>query len=181
MPQLASQIHTIEEWLQAMTGAMTCRHRADGTSYYVLSDAEHWSDIHDTLQDVVRGAHFGEMPNDWRFSMVDSICHRLLEYSEPETKIWSVDDYGEIAFQVADVLTEVSTAQLLHWLADDCSRCQFDDEGLVDGMLPDLARLAQFRQCEEIQKMVLFIVDAFSHLLQYRQAATHTAQLFPIP
>jgi hypothetical protein len=89
----------------------------------------------------------------------------LLEYSEPETKIWGVDDYGEIAYQVADVLTEVSTARLLHWLADDCTRCEFDDQGLVDGLLPDLARLAQFRQCEEIQKMTLFIVDAFASLL----------------
>jgi hypothetical protein len=166
MPTLAKHIHTIEEWLQAMTGAMTCRHRADGSSYYLLSDSEHWSDIHDTLQDVIRGAHFGEMPNDWRYSMVDSICRRLLEYSEPETKIWDVDDFGNIAYQVADLLTEISTAALLRWLADDCTRCEFDDDGLVQGMMPDLARLAQFRQCEEIQKMTLFIVDAFSRLLQ---------------
>lgn len=166
MPTLAKDIHTIEEWLQAMTGAMTCRHRADGSTYHVLSDAEHWADVRETLQDVVRGAHFGEMPNDWRYNMVDCICHQLIQYSEPETKIWSVDDFGEVAFDVAEMLTEISTAALLRWLADDCTRCAFDDDGLVDGMMPDLARLAAFRQTEEIQKMVLFIVDAFNNLLQ---------------
>ncbi len=166
MPQLQEHIHTIEDWLGAMVGCLGTRHRADGTSYMVLSDADHWADVHEVLTDVMRGAHFGELPNDWRYQTVYDICHGLLEHCQPDQRIWDAGDFGEIAYDLADQLTETGTSQLMQWLADNPSRCEFDDDGLVDGMMPNLARLAAFRQCEEIQRMALFIVDAFSRLLQ---------------
>jgi len=164
MPQLQKHHHTIEDWLESMVCCLGTRHRADGSSYKYLSESEYWSDIRETLQDVIRGAHFGELPNDWRFQAVYDICHGLLEYSQPDQRIWDVHDFGEVAYSIADRFTDTGTSQLMQWLADNPSRCDFDDDGLVEGMLPDLARLAMFRQCEELQKMALFIVDAFSRL-----------------
>lgn len=156
---------TIEAWLQALTGAMTIRHRADGSSFYVLSEAAYWQPLRQQLQDVVLAAHRDEMPNDWRYSMVESIAQALLEYSEPDSQPWTVEQYCEAAFDVADALASYSTCELADWVSDHASRGFFDDPSLVQGLVCDIPTMLRWRQTEEIQLMVLILVSSLADLL----------------
>lgn len=155
---------TTEAWLQALAGAMTHTRRADGSGYWHLSEAAYWEPIRDQLQDICREAHRGEMPNDWRYELISDIAERLLEHSEPDSEPWDADQYGEVAFDVADSLASYSTVQLADWVSNNAGRGFFDDPGLVQGLACDIPTMLRWRQCEELQLMTLAIIHACDQL-----------------
>jgi nitrous oxide reductase accessory protein NosL len=164
MTQTIATPKTIESWLQALTCAMTIEHRPDGSSFYKLSEAACWQPIRQQLQDVVRAAHRDEMPNDWRYSMVESIAQALLEYSEPDSQEWTDEQYADVVFYVADALASYGTCELADWVSDNAGRGFFDDPSLVQGLVCDIPTMLRWRQTEEIQLMALVLLKEFGNL-----------------
>jgi hypothetical protein len=156
---------TIEAWLQALTGAMSIRHRADGSSFYVLSEAAYWQPLRQQLQDVVRAAHRDEMPNDWRWEAINDLANQLLVWSEAEPEPWDADRFRDVSFEVADNLASHSTVMLADWVSDHAARGEFDDPSLVEGLSPSIPTLLRWRQCEELQLMADVLISSFEDLL----------------
>jgi len=164
MAQTIATPQSIEGWLQALTGAMTITHRSDGSSFYKLSEASYWEPVRQQLQDAVRAAHRDEMPNDWRYSMVESIAQALLELCEPATEQWQLDQFADLCFDVAESLASYGTCELADWVSDHASRGFFDDPSLVQGLVCDIPTMLRWRQTEEIQLMALALLQEFDSL-----------------
>ncbi len=156
---------TLEGWLQALTGAMTCTHRPNGTSYWHLSEAAYWEPIRDDLTAVCMAAHREEFPNDWRWEAINDLANQLLVWSEADSDAWDADRFSEVIVSVADDLADHGTCQLAAWLSDHAGRAEFEDPSLVEGFTPDLFTLMRWRQCEELQLMAEILVSRFDHLL----------------
>ncbi len=73
-------------------------------------DAPEW------VSDAVREAHDGEMPDDWRYD----ICESIFEEIDPE------DDDRD--FELADGLVDVYNNARVAWLAGDLGRASYCDE-----------------------------------------------------
>lgn len=155
---------TVEGWLQSLAGAMTHTRRPDGTGYWHLSEAAYWEPIREQLQDICREAHRGELPNDWRWEMISDLAECLLEHSEPESEPWGAEQYGDVAFEVADALASCSTTQLSDWVSDNANRGYFADPDLIQGLVCDIPTMLRWRQCEELQLMALALVHACERL-----------------
>jgi len=141
------RLASLEAGLRLLSSCLVNATRDDGSEYRMLRED---CPMHDDLQHVVRECHRGELPNDWRFELIYDLCHGLLEYSEPEPEPWSEERYLDVLPEVADHLTDIHTASLLQWLADDVSRIAFEDDAYAEGC-NDIADLAQKRQYEEIE------------------------------
>ena len=154
---------TVEGWLQALTGALTITHRPDRSTYTHLSEAAYWEPIRDDLQEVCRLAHRGELPNDWRWEMIDNLAQRLLEYSEPELKAWHADDFDEVVYEIAENLADCGTTTLAAWISENPSRGDFDDE--PESIFTGIPSLMRWRQIEEIQNMAFEMLNGFDRLV----------------
>ena len=154
---------TVEGWLQALAGALTITHRPDRSSYTHLSEAAYWQPIREDLQEVCRLAHCGELPNDWRWEMIYNLTQRLLEYSEPEAKAWSADDFQEVVYEIAENLGDFGTSTLAAWISENPSRADFEDE--PESIFSGIPSLMRWRQIEEIQSMAFELLNAFERLV----------------
>lgn len=154
----------LKGWLQALSGAFTCTHRPDGTSYWHLSEAPYWEPIHYQLQAICRAAHRDEFPNDWRYESTYDIVQALLSWSEADSEPWDAERFCDIAPNVADELASHSTCQLADWVSDNAGRGFFDDPDLVQGLVCDIPTMLRWRQCEELQLMALAIIQACDEL-----------------
>lgn len=163
-PKTVAVPTTIEGWLQALSGCFTCTHRPNVTDYWHLSEAHYWEPIRDQLQAVCRAAHRDEFPNDWRYESTYDIVQALLSWSEYDPTPWTVEQFQDVAFSVADQLASHSTCQLADWVSDNAGRGFFDDPGLVQGLVCDIPTILRWRQCEELQLMALAIVHACEEL-----------------
>ena len=74
----------------------------------------------DWLADAVEEAHDGELPNDWRYGMCESIC-QILEEDGLDPDTW----------EIADRVAEVYTGRLLGWL-NDLGRVAYVDQSLEE-------------------------------------------------
>jgi len=157
---------TVEAWLQALSGAFTHTSRPDGSGYWHLSGAAYWEPIRDRLQQICHAAHRDEFPNDWRYETAYDIVRALLSWSESEPEPWTVEQFEDVAANVADEIASHSTVQLADWLSDQASRGEFDDPGLVEGLSPNIPTLLRWRQCEEVQLMALAIINECESLCQ---------------
>jgi hypothetical protein len=123
--------------------------------------------MHDDLQNIIRAAHDGELPNDWRFGMAYNLCHALLDYSQPLACAVTLDDYREWVGDVVELQIDASTHALLVWLSDNVARCHFDEPEIwcdsADGS--DIADLAQRRQRETIATMAHVILQGVADLV----------------
>ena len=155
---------TIEGWLQALSGAFTCTHRPDGIHYWHLSEAPYWEPIRDQLQAICRTAHRDEFPNDWRYESTYDIVHALLSWSEYDPDPWTVDQFQDVVFSVADQLASHSTCQLADWVSDNAGRGFFDDPNRIQGLVCDIPTMLRWRQCEELELMALAIINACDEL-----------------
>jgi len=160
-----------QAWAYAVAGltllasSLVLATRTDGTEYRMLRED---CPMHDDLQSLVlRPAHNGELPNDWRYDMVYTLAHALLEYSEPSPKAWTLEDFQDVVGDIAELQVDTSTYALLTWLADNVSRCHFDDVdawvGNADGS--DIGDLAQRRQREAIDTMANVILQGLGALV----------------
>jgi hypothetical protein len=164
-PNTVTRPATLEGWLQALTGAMTCTHRPNGTSYWHLSEAAYWEPIRDDLTAVCMAAHREEFPNDWRWEAINDLANQLLVWSEADSDVWEADRFFDVSFSIADDLADYGTCQLAAWLSDHAGRAEFEDPSLVEGLTPNLFTLMRWRQCEELQLMAEVLISRFEDLL----------------
>ena len=157
-------IPTIEAGLSLLAANLVLATRTDGTEYRMLRED---CPMHDDLQTIVRNAHNGELPNDWRFDMVYDLCHAFLDYSQPQGQVFTADDYRDRIGDIAETQVETGTYALLTWLADNVARCEFDDEGAwsSDDLGSSIADLARRRQQEEIDWMAHTILAGVEALV----------------
>jgi len=157
-------VSSIEAGLTLLASSLILATRTDGTEYRMLRED---CPIHDDLQEVVRSAHSGELPNDWRYGMTYELCHALLDYSQPLACAVTLDDYREWVGDIVELRVDTSTHALLTWLADNVSRCYFDDVdawvGDADGS--DIADIAGRRQREAIATMAHAILQGLADLV----------------
>lgn len=165
MPQTTerTKIKSIEQGLQQLTAALQIGRRDDGTTYRYISNQH---PMYDEFIEVCRELHSGEMPNDWRFEAIYDICHALLEYSEPDCKQWSADDYKEIDWQVAETLVDCSYHSLFKWLAEHIGRQEWVDDETAKMSTGSIGELAMLRQQEELNWMVVELIDNIEALIE---------------
>jgi hypothetical protein len=157
-------VSSIEAGLTLLASNLILATRTDGTEYRMLRED---CPIHDDLADIVRAAHNGELPNDWRYGMTYTLAYALLDYSQPSPKPWTLEDFRDVVGDITELRVDTSTHALLIWLADNVSRCYFDDVdawvGDADGS--DIADLAQRRQREAIATMAHAILQGLDALV----------------
>ena len=157
-------LHSLEAGLQLLASSLVLATRTDGTEYRMLRED---CPLHDDLADVVRSAHNGELPNDWRYGMVHALAHAFLDYSQPDSRPWALDDYLEVAGDVAELQVDHAYSRALSWLADNVARCHFDDPETYasDCSGDDLGQLACRRQLEEVHTMAHAILAGLDALV----------------
>ncbi len=155
---------TLLQWIEALQGCLTVTHRANGTRYTHLSEADYWSDIRDDLQAVIFAAHDDELPNDWRFSTVDHIVNSLADYGQPQESAWDVEAYREVSWEIAEAGADSYTSQNVSWVAENVNRVSFRDDGLVDIVDSHIGNLCLLRQQEEIEWMVQIVLTGLEAL-----------------
>lgn len=157
------QLGSIEEGLTLLAANLVKATREDGSEYRMLRQD---CPMHDFFQEVVRECHMGELPNDWRFETIYDLCHGLLDYSQPDEEAWDEEAFRYVLPEVADSLAGCSTSLLLQWLADQPSRCEFNDDCTVIGQHTDIAELARLRQAEEIETMGRELIAYMDNLIE---------------
>lgn len=162
MNTTTGQLTTLQDALELMAASLVLQRRSDGTEYRALAES---APRRAELQDVVQECHRGELPNDWRFETLHSLCHWLLDASQSSPEAWDEDDYREVLPEAADALVEPYSGPLLQWLADNPSRAAFEEDyGSV--RQADLLDMAAARQCEEIWLMGETLLSGLVTLLQ---------------
>jgi hypothetical protein len=157
-------VPSIEAGLTLLASSLVLATRTDGTEYRILRED---CPMHDDFQDIIRAAHNGELPNDWRFGMTYRLAHAFLDYSQPDSRPWALEDYLEVAGDVAKLQTDHAYSRALGWLADNVARCHFDDPETYanDCSGDDLGQLAIRRQLEEVHTMAHAILSGIDDLV----------------
>ena len=157
-------IPSLEAGLTLLAANLVLATRTDGTEYRILRED---CPMHDDLRAIIRDAHNGEMPNDWRFGMVYDLCQAFLDYSQPQACAVTADEFRDCIGEIAALRVDISTHALLVWLSDNVSRCHFDDKGAwsSDDLGSDIGGLAQRRQQEEIEWMAHAILTGLDALV----------------
>jgi hypothetical protein len=157
-------IPSLEAGLTLLAANLVLATRTDGTKYRMLRED---CPMYDDLRAIIRDAHNGEMPNDWRFGMVHALAHAFLDYSQPSPAVWGLEDFLDVAGDVAELQVDHAYSRALSWLADNVARCHFDDPETYasDCSGDDLGQLAIRRQLEEIHTMAHAILNGVSALV----------------
>ena len=157
-------IPSLEAGLTLLAANLVLATRTDGTEYRLLRED---CPMYDDLRTIIRDAHNGEMPNDWRFGMVYDLCHALLDYSQPQACAVTADEYREYIGDIVATQGDTGAYALLVWLSDNVARCHFDDAEAwcsgEDGS--DIGALAHHRQMEEIEWMAHTILSGLEALV----------------
>ena len=156
---------TCEGWLAALAHCLTTERRTDGSEHLVLSSASEWDEIREDLVTLVRSAHFQELPNDWRYEVIEGIATMMMQM--PDSEEWSVENFREESHAVAESLTDTYTYDLLQWVAGNITRTQWDDSEVANCAEPygDIVALIKLRQFEEIESMVQCLLLEIEDLL----------------
>lgn len=92
----------------------------------------------DDLTSFLHELHGDELPNDWRYETIVNILDAIVD-DNGET------DPGDLAFGIADNLTDIYNSSLLKWYADHTNRLAYvdyaRDEGLISDNLDAIAQL----------------------------------------
>lgn len=120
--------------------------RADTAEPIIVltDDAPEW------LRDAVYVCHEGMLPDDWTYATCAAIVDALTEWADDTTD----------ADEIADALTEIYTAPLMTWAADNLG---WVDDALAEN--PDMASggivpIVSLAQAQRIAHMVDIIRDA---------------------
>jgi len=136
--------------------SLEIKDRKDKSSYVALRD----NMFKNKLQSLVMDCHNGEMPNDWRYEMVDDIVTHLYYEIVEHNNIDSVDDARDAISDQVDSSTDIYNTELLKWLQGDLRREAFNDDGLKPEN-GDIYNIIQARQYEEIDFIAHTILNAF--------------------
>ena len=134
------------------------KERSDKSDYVALRE----NMFRKKLYPLVIDCHNDEMPNDWRWSMVDDIVTHLYYEIVEHNNIDSVDDARDSISDQVDSSTDIYNTDLLKWLQGDLRRESFMDDGLKPNS-PDIYNIIQARQSEEIDFIAHTILNAFDN------------------
>jgi len=95
------------EWFEVKT-------RGNGETYWTMKDGEP-----EEVQDMVRRAHAGMMPDDYKYDYVTESLEALVSYDDPD------DIQGEIEADVYD-------GALLKWVGSHLNRAGYVEEGVKE-------------------------------------------------
>jgi hypothetical protein len=151
--------------LQVFATAFEARTRADGLSTFwtTRDDAPDW------VTDIVRDAHAGAMPCDWRYDKIADLAHELGQVADPD----AMD-----AMEWADRAADVYTSDLLKWLADVTYALEAVDEAATEwGMdTRGVLEMIMAGQCYMLNEMAGRILtdlsDRFAEYLQHEAELT---------
>ena len=130
---------------RAMSGRFTRKTREDGTSYTTLTDAaDEW------MRDVVRDAHNGMLPDDWRYDAVAAAVEFIADNEDWEDRL---DEF-------ADGCVDVYNYALSAWLSSHAVRGAYVDEareewGADDADLWTQLQRGQFFEAREVIGLVV--------------------------
>lgn len=130
-----------------MSGYFQRKTRDNGEAFYTFVD-----DRPDWVYDAVMEAHDGEMPDDWRYDICDSLFAEIDEDTDE-------DDLHEIV----DGLVDVYNADRTAWLAGNLYRASWVDEAAEEFGIPDdggIFGLIGMGQYLCIRQMAQIIFDA---------------------
>ena len=136
--------------------SLEIKDRKDKSSYVALRD----NMFKNKLQSLVMDCHNDEMPNDWRYEMVDDIVTHLYYEIVEHNNIDCVDDARDSISDQVDSSTDIYNTDLLKWLQGDLRRESFIDDGLKPDS-SDIYNIIQARQYEEIDFIAHTILNAF--------------------
>lgn len=126
--------------------------RPEGGKYLKLrDDARTW------IHDLVRDAHDGMLPDDWRYSCIKSAL----------AAIATADDPDEYADEFADGFVDTSNGELIEWLGSHVERPGYVDEARqtwgesAEHVLDDIRR-GQFTEAREVYDRVLRALDEWA-------------------
>ena len=141
--------NTIDWYVTAGTlrAAFEISEISDGTQFYKLKDTAH------NLAEFVYELHDSELPNDWRYDMIVSICEKLEDYNELDS---------DVAHEIADSLIDIYNHDLFVWYSEQSDRINYMQEGLDQGIItPTSAAISQLAtgQFICIRRMVDIIIE----------------------
>jgi hypothetical protein len=148
--------------LFVFANAFEPRTRADGSTFWTTrDDAPEW------VSDIVRDAHDGFFPCDWRYDKISDLAHDIGQAADP-------DDID--AMEWADRAADVYNADLIRWLSiagavDACDAAAnewgMDAKGVLESIMS-----GQCYMLHEIACRVLYALRA-----QYDEFLQHDAEL----
>lgn len=131
--------------------------RDDGSKYWRLT-AEAKQSV-DDLTFFLHELHGDELPNDWRYETIINILDAIIEDNGNTYR-------GDLAFGIADNLTDTYNSDLLKWYADCLNRLKYPeiarDQGLIRDGLNVIAQLT-IGQSECIRTMADLILDKINY------------------
>lgn len=100
--------------------SMERRTRNDGTDYYTTTNG-----AADWVRDMIREAHDGMMPDDWRYDCIHSALSHISDEGAETT-----DELDDAGHEFADSHVDVYTAGRLKWLASNLNRLAYVDDAV---------------------------------------------------
>jgi|TARA_R100000030_G_scaffold36761_1_gene27453 hypothetical protein len=138
-----------------LRAAFTQDKRDDGSSFWTYTDQARQSA--DDLATWIGELHDGELPNDWRYETIVNICEALMDEDD-----LSNADPGELSVSIANNLTDIYNHSLFQWYADNPSRVDYIEEGLLSGYIaPETDTIARLMVGQSIciEQMAYKIVE----------------------
>ena len=137
---------TLQQLANEAAACFTTKQRPDGDGVIVLLDGSPgW------VRDLVREAHGGMLPDDWRYASIESALDWIADANDPEDE----------QYEWADENVDVYHSGRLAWLASDASRPSYCDDATSEmgdyapnGIL-DRIRLGQHQESCEVFASVL--------------------------
>lgn len=130
-----------------MSGYFQRKTRDNGTAYVAFAeDRPEW------VYDAVMEAHDGEMPDDWRFDICDSLFGEIDEDTDEDS-----------LSEIVDGLVDVYNSDLVNWLAGHLDRASYVDEAAEEfgvGDSPDVHNMIGMGQYVCIDQMAHIIFTA---------------------
>jgi hypothetical protein len=155
-------VYAMQTPLFIFANAFESRTRADGsTSWTTRDDAPEW------VSDIVRDAHDGAFPCDWRYDKIADLAHDVGQAADP-------DDID--AMEWADRAADVYNADMIRWLSiagavDACDAAAnewgMDTKGVLETIMAG--------QCYMLHEMACRVLYALR--AQYDEFLQHDAEL----
>lgn len=109
------------ESAKALSAAIESAKRDDKTKFYRLKD-----DSPSWMQDAIRQAHGGELPDDFIYATCSEVADAIAEMDEDATE-------GEVCDRLREIEPDTYTTDLLDWVRGNLGRMAYCTEAMKDG------------------------------------------------